>query len=180
MKHLFQLLLCGLLLAPTILLAQMGLNAPVGLALRQDMEIYTRNGFLVQQKFTSTTADPNASINTLSCAVSPPILTAQAGILKDPRGDSNYPANLTCTQTVFRTISVSGYEVVFEDLDTEANNDLVVITDASSGMLTFSGGTLPAPLFLAGSSFEVRFQANGNGTVGRGFQLRDGGKYMPI
>ena len=172
MKHLLQFLLCGLLLAPTVLFAQMGLNAPTGLAPRQDMEIYTRNGFLVQEKFRFTTADPNASINTLSCAVSPPTLTTQAGILKDPGSDSNYPASLTCTQTVFRSGAVSGYEVIFEDLDTEANQDLVIITDAYSNTLAFSGSTVPASFFVAGISFVVRFQANGNGTVGRGFQLR--------
>lgn len=172
MKQLLQFLLCGLLLAPTTLLAQMGFNAPVGLAPRQDMEIYTRNGFLVQRKFNVTTADPNASINTLSCAVSPPNLSAQAGILKDPGGDSNYPASLTCTQIVFRTSSVAGYEVIFEDLDTEFTNDLVIITDVNSNSLSFSGSILPAPFFVAGSRFDVRFQANGNGTVGRGFRLR--------
>lgn len=51
--------------------AQMGLNSPVGLTPHQDMEIYTRNGFLVQRKYTFTTADPNISINTLSCVTSP-------------------------------------------------------------------------------------------------------------
>ena len=99
MKYILSLLLLLALLPATH--AQMGLNSPAGLAPRQDMEIYTRNGFLVQEKFRFTTADPNASINTLSCAVSPPTLTTQAGILKDPGSDSNYPASLTCTQTVF-------------------------------------------------------------------------------
>ena len=99
MKYILSLLLLLALLPATH--AQMGLNSPAGLAPRQDMEIYTRNGFLVQEKFRFTTADPNASINTLNCAASLPTLTAQAGILKDPGSDSNYPASLTCTQTVF-------------------------------------------------------------------------------
>ena len=154
------------------LLAQMGLNAPAGLAPRQDMEIYSRNSFLVQQKFSFTTADPNASVNTLSCATSPPNLTAQAGILKDPGADSDYPSNLNCAQRISRSAGVLGYEVVFEDLDTEANDDLVIITAGDAVTLTYSGSTVPPPFFMAGSSFRVRFVSNNNITVGRGFRLR--------
>ncbi len=152
--------------------AQMGLNSPVGLPPRQDVEIYTRNVFLVQQKYRFTTADPNASVNTLSCAASPPLLTAQTGILKDPGGDSNYSASQICTQTVLGSGSVSGYEVVFEDLDTEATNDRVIITDGNSNALVFSGSALPALFFVTGNYFSVRIEANSNGTVGRGFRLR--------
>ncbi len=151
--------------------AQIGFNSPAGVTPRQDFEVYTRNGLLIQQKYTLTTADPNASINTLSCAGSPPTLTAQAGILKDPGGDSNYPASLTCSQQVSNA-GVSGFEIVFEDFDTEAGADLLTITDINGAALTFSGATLPETFLVAGSSFTVRFQANGNTTVGRGFRLR--------
>ncbi|MCY7357906.1 MAG: hypothetical protein LH609_10655 [Rudanella sp.] len=125
----------------------------------------------MQQKYTFTTADPNASVNTLSCAASPPTLTAQAGILKDPGGDSNYPASLTCTQSVFVS-GVTGVEIVFEDLDTEVGGDLITITDVNGALLTFSGATLPAPFLVADGFFNVRFTANSNATVGRGFRLR--------
>jgi hypothetical protein len=173
-QHLLFLYVCVLLIAGLLPAAhaQIGFNSPTGVKPTQDFEVYTRNSFLVQQKYTFTTADPNASVNTLSCAASPPTLTAPAGILKDPGGDSNYPASLTCTQTVIHGISVSGYEVIFEDLDTEDNSDLVKITDTYGGVLIFSGRTLPTPFFVTGFQFSVRFQANGNSTVGRGFRLR--------
>ena len=169
MKYCFYLLLLLTLLPAAH--AQIGFNSPAGVTPRQDFEIYTRNGLLVQQKYTFTTADPNASVNTLSCAAFPPQLNAQAGIFKDPGGDGNYSASLTCTQRVFSS-GATGFEVVFEDLDTEAGNDLVIINPESPNFLTFSGSSLPLPFFTQGSSFTVRFQSNSNVTVGRGFRLR--------
>ena len=152
--------------------AQMGINSPAGVTPRQDMEIYTRNGFLVQRKYRFTTADPNASINTLSCVGPPPSLTAQAGILKDIGNDGDYPASQTCTHTVDVSGLVAGYEVVFEDLDTELNGDRVMIIGAGSYPLAFSGSVLPTPFFVAGEYFSVRFESNSNSTVGRGFRFR--------
>ena len=152
--------------------AQMGINSPAGVTPRQDMEIYTRNGFLVQRKYSFTTADPSASINTLSCVGPPPSLTAQAGILKDIGNDGDYPASQTCTQIVDVSGLVAGYEVVFEDLDTELNGDRVMIIGQGSSPLAFSGSVLPTPFFVAGEYFSVRFESNSNGTVGRGFRFR--------
>ncbi len=175
MKHINQLLLWGLCLTLTpahTLLAQMGLNAPRGLAPRQDLEIYTRNGFLVQQKFSFTIADPNASVHTLSCASPAPILGSHAGIMKDPGGDNNYAANTDCIQQIQYNGSVSGYEVVFEDLDTETADDRVIIYDAAGNALTFSGNALPAPFFVPGFQLFIGFSSDGDGIVGRGFRLR--------
>lgn len=91
--------------------------------------------------------------------------------MKDPGGDSNYPASLSCAQGVIVSGAI-GYEIVFEDLDTEGTGDLVLISDIYGNALTFSGTTLPRPFIVSGQYFVVRFQANSNGTTGRGFRLR--------
>ena len=166
------MLLCWLLPVST-LLAQMGLNAPVGLKPKQDMEIYTRNSFLVQQKYRPTT-DPVSGTYTMSCATSPAILTATAGVLLDPGGTSSYIASATCTQTVIDPTASSsvGYELTFDFLDTEANGDSVIIEDAYGGRIAFSGSTTPPVLLVPGYGFIVTLKADNDANVGAGFQLR--------
>ena len=137
--------------------AQMGLNAPAGLAPVRDMEIYSRDQFVVQQKYSLTT-DPIAGTFTMSCAASPTNLTASAGVLLDPGGTNNYPARLTCTQTIVTPgnpattpgLSLVGYELTFTQFGTEANGDSVVIEGVYDGRIAFSGSTLPPVLLVPG------------------------------
>lgn len=159
--------------------AQMGLNAPAGLAPVRDMEIYSRDQFVVQQKYSLTT-DPIAGTFTMSCAASPTNLTASAGVLLDPGGTNNYPASLTCTQTIVTPgnpattpgLSLVGYELTFTQFGTEANGDSVVIEGVYDGRIAFSGSTLPPVLLVPGYQFTVRFKADNDGNVGVGFAVR--------
>jgi hypothetical protein len=175
MRHILTLLLASLLFQ-TPAFAQIGFNAPAGQTPRQDVEIYTRNGFLVQRKYSFTTDDPNANVNTLSCTASPPSLNAPAGVLLDPGGMGDYhPASFSCSRLIGNIPSpnVAGFEIVFDDLDTEAGIDSVRITDANNKtFFAFSGQTLPSPFFVAGTVFKVTFFSDFNATVGRGFRLR--------
>ncbi len=153
--------------------AQMGLNAPPGLAPVRDMEIYSRDVFVVGQKYIPTT-DPISGTYTLSCAASPPNLTATAGVLLDPGGTGTYPASFTCTQTISTpgfSMSV-GYELTFTQLGTEANGDSVVISDLHGGRVAFSGSALPPALLVPGYRFTITFKADNDGNVGAGFALR--------
>ena len=79
-------LLCGLLLAlPLFARAQMGFNSPATITPRQDVEMYSRNSFLVQQKYTIT-PDPISTVQIMSCVTNPARLTATAGLLINPGG----------------------------------------------------------------------------------------------
>ncbi len=153
--------------------AQMGLNAPPGIAPVRDMEIYSRDVFVVQQKYIPTT-DPISGTYTLSCATNPPNLTATAGVLLDPGGTGNYPANLTCTQTISTPGSPAsiGYELTFTQFGTEANGDSVVITDVYGDHVAFSGSALPPVLLVPGYRFTITFKTDNDGNVGPGFALR--------
>ncbi|QMW00983.1 tail fiber domain-containing protein [Spirosoma foliorum] len=167
------LALSGLLLTlATASYAQFGINAPAGVSPTQDLEVYTRNGFLVQQKYVLTSTDPNASVNILSCVSNPAALTAQAGILKDPSGDANYSASVsyTCTQAI--SVTGVGIELVFEDLDTELTDDYVSITDNTLYEQRFSGNSSPARLIITGGYVTIKFRTDSDANVGRGFRLR--------
>ncbi|GAB4049856.1 hypothetical protein [Spirosoma litoris] len=74
---------------------QVGINSPSGVTPTQDLEVYTRNGFLVQQKYWLVLGDPNASVTTMTNGANPPALTAVTGILKDPSGDAGYTAGVS-------------------------------------------------------------------------------------
>ncbi len=153
--------------------AQMGLNAPAGLAPVRDMEIYSRDAFVVQQKYIPTT-DPISGTFTMSCAASPPPLTAAAGVLLDPGGTGNYPASLTCTQAIVTPgypLSV-GYELTFTQFGTEANGDSIVIEDWDRVRIAFSGSALPPVLLVPSHQFFITFKADNDGNVGTGFALR--------
>ncbi|MBD2704456.1 tail fiber domain-containing protein [Spirosoma sp. BT702] len=160
--------------------AQIGINSPVGVKPTQDLEVYTRNGFLVQAKYQYVSDNPNASINTLSCINNAPSLTALAGILKEPTGDGSYTAGVSysCTQSISLQSVVSGsfvvgIELVFEDLDTESITDYVSIK--GNNLLPdqkFSGNTPPERIIISGRTAEVKFVTNANTTVGRGFRIR--------
>lgn len=136
------------------------------------MEIYSRDQFVVQQKYVSTT-DPISGTFTISCAASPPLLTASAGVLLDPGGTGNYPASLTCTQAIStpgNPVSV-GYELTFTQFDTEANGDSVIIWDVYGTRLAFSGSALPPVLLVPGYRVAITFRADNDGNVGAGFAL---------
>ncbi len=158
--------------------AQMGLNAPAGLAPVRDMEIYSRDQFVVQQKYSPTT-DPISGTFTMSCAASPPSITASAGVLLDPNGTNNYLASLTCTQLITAPgnpattpgISLVGYELTFTQFGTEANGDSVVIEGLYDGRIAYSGSVLPPVLLVPGYRFTITFKADNDGNVGTGFAL---------
>jgi hypothetical protein len=173
--HFLLLVFFGLLLYPCLLQAQFGINSPVGVSPTQDLEIYTRNGFLVQQKYQYANADPNASVNNLSCVSNPPNLTALAGILKDPVGDANYTVGqvYSCAQAInISQNNIVGIELVFEDLDTQLTSDYVAIIDQNGYEQRFSGSTLPGRLIVPYSYVTIRFVTNSDANVGRGFRLR--------
>jgi hypothetical protein len=157
--------------------AQMGLNAPAGLSPVRDMEIYSRDVFVVQQKYNPTTA-PISGTFTMNCAALSPNLTASAGVLLDPGGTGNYLASITCTQTIvtpsnpLTNLSLVGYELTFTQFGTEANGDSVVIEDLFRGRIAFSGSALPPVLLVPGYQFKVIFKADNDGNVGSGFSLR--------
>jgi hypothetical protein len=170
-KHLLlALLLLALLPAAH---AQMGLNAPRGLAPIRDMEIYSRDVFLVQQKYIPTT-DPISGTYTLSCAVNPPSLTASTGILLDPGGTGNYATRLNCTQTITTSTYLApiGYELTFNQLDTDAPGDSVIIEDFYGGRIAFSGSALLPVLLVPGNVVRVTFKTDADNNVGAGFALR--------
>ncbi|MFD2935490.1 hypothetical protein [Spirosoma flavum] len=183
----FFLTLLGLCLSlSTASYAQVGINAPAGVSPTQDVEIYTRNGFLVQQQYTRTTADPAAYTATMSCPTSPS-LTALAGTLKDPSGDANYTAGTgyNCSASISTgNGTVRGLEIIFTDLNTDPVNSTVVITDIHGNSQQFSGSTLPGRMVIPftslnapdpialGSGIVIRFQTNSSVSFGRGFSLQ--------
>ncbi len=156
--------------------AQMGINSPVGVTPQQDLEVYTRNSFLVQQKYRITTADPKASITNLSCISNPATLTAPAGILKDPWGDGNYSGDVNCSQMIFvnpNPANAIGYEITFTDLNL-TGTDRVIISDPSGNTLVFSGSTIPETFVVSrvGGAMQVRFITEITSIGGRGFVLQ--------
>jgi hypothetical protein len=153
--------------------AQMGLNSPRGITPTRDMEIYSRDVFLVQQKYIPT-SDPISGTYTLSCAANPPDLTATAGVLLDPGGTSNYSFRHNCTQLITtpgNPLSV-GYELTFTQLDTDVNGDSVIIGDVFGGRIAFSGNELPPMLLVLGHSVKITFKTDTDSNVGAGFVLR--------
>jgi hypothetical protein len=156
--------------------AQIGINSPVGLAPRQDAEIYSRDAFVVQQKYARST-DPISGTFIMNCKLnSPPNLTETAGILTllNTSSKGSYVANLNCTQSIITPGSPSsvGYELTFTLLDTEANGDSVVIEDFYGGRIAFSGSALPPVLLVPGPSLIITFKSDSDGNVGAGFALR--------
>lgn len=152
--------------------AQIGFNSPAGITPSRDVEFYSRDAFVVQQKYLPTT-DPISGTYTLSCAAFAPWLTATAGVLLDPGGTNNYPASLTCTQYVIsaNTSLSNGYELTFTQFGTEANGDSVIIEDYYGGRIAFSGNALPPVLLVPGYQVAITFKADNDGNVGSGFAL---------
>jgi hypothetical protein len=152
--------------------AQIGFNSPAGVTPSRDAEIYSRDAFVVQQKYLPT-SDPISGTFTMSCAAFAPWLTATAGVLLDPGGTSNYPASLTCTQYIIsaNTSLSNGYELTFNQFGTEANGDSVVIEDYYGGRIAFSGNALPPVLLVPGYQVAITFKADNDGNVGSGFVL---------
>ncbi len=167
------------LLTVSYAVAQMGINSPAGSSPTQDLEFYSRNSFLVQQKYKYTTVDPTLSVNNLVCTTPAPNLTALAGILKEPTGDGNYSGrtSYSCVQSIQLPFNINppypiGLEIVFEDFDTEATDDKVIVTNALGNAQEFSGNTLPPRLTLPGGYAQIKFITDGDLNVGRGFRLR--------
>lgn len=173
----FLLTLAGLCLAFATQ-AQMGFNTPPGVKLTEDFEYYSRNGFLVQEKYTVTAADPNTLIRTMNCTTNPPAITALAGVLKDPSGDGNYTAGVSysCTQTVVSPAVagsfVVGIEIIFDDFNLGFPDDRVFLVDANGLERDLYQMRPTTRILVNGSSFTIRFVTNTDAGVGQGFQLR--------
>jgi hypothetical protein len=171
--------LCLLLILLSTAHAQMGFNSPAGILPRQDVEAYTRNGFLVQQKYRYTTVDPATTLLALQCPAPGGYANETAGIIQYPTGGGNYAASQNCGRRVngVGTGTPIGYEIVFEALNTESTDGLVIgdrvyITTPEGSTLVYSGSTLPAPIYISSYEFGVQFVSNSNATVGTGFRLR--------
>jgi hypothetical protein len=173
MKSYLLLLLLLLTLLPAAH-AQIGFNSPAGVTPRQDVEAYTRNGFLVQQKYRYTTVDPATTVLTLQCPAPGGYSNATAGIIQYPSGGGNYAASQNCGRRVngVGTGTPIGYEIIFEAINTESTGDLVYITTPEGSTLVYSGNVLPAPIYVSSYEFGVQFVSNDNATVGTGFRLR--------
>lgn len=169
----FLLAVFGSVLTSTVLIAQIGLNTPTGVSLTRDMEIYSRNSFLVQQKYTVTSSPPAGPIP-MNCNTSLPELTDKAGVLLDPGGVNSYPANLTCIQVIanLSNSESDGFEITFLSFDTEADGDSVIIEDVYGSRIAFSGSSLPPVLLLSGHLITVTFKSDRDSNVGAGFALR--------
>ncbi|GAB4049853.1 tail fiber domain-containing protein [Spirosoma litoris] len=176
-RILFFLTLLSLCLSlSTTTYAQFGINAPTGVPPTQDLEVYTRNGFLVQGKYQRVAGDPNTSVTTMVNGANPTALTTVVGILKDPSSDGGYTAGVSYSaiQTISPSVSSStviGIEIIFDDLSTEATSDYVSLTDRYGYEQRFSGSNPPARIGIDGSRVTVQFITNNNSVVGRGFQF---------
>lgn len=174
--HFFLTLLSLCLSLSTTSYAQLGINSPIGVTPTQDLEIYTRNGFLVQGKYRRVAGDPNASVTTMVNGANPTALTTVVGILKDPSSDGGYTAGVSysATQAISPSVSgsiVIGIEIIFDDLSTEAASDYVSLTDRYGYEQRFWGSNPPARIGIDGSKVTVQFITNNNSVVGRGFQF---------
>ncbi|GAB3993381.1 hypothetical protein GCM10028807_28460 [Spirosoma daeguense] len=176
LRHLVLLTATFLLLLINGVQAQIGFNSPAGVKPTRDFEVYTRNGFLVQNKFEYVNPTNNASsyVQTMDCATNPPYFYAANGILKDPGGDSNYQANQNCTQSIIvgGIGSDGGVEIKFLELDTEAYGDYINVISPYSFTHTLSGNTIPEVIYIPGNRVDIQLVSNGNSTVGAGFRLQ--------
>jgi hypothetical protein len=180
----YLLSLCLLLALLPAARAQMGFNSPVDVKPTTDFEFYARDGLLVQQKYQYAKGVPESSVNTMSCLATPPILTATAGILKDPSGDANYTGGISysCTQTIsvpnVSTETVIGIELIFDDFDTTPQGlapptDYVNILNKDNRiMYVLTGQRIPERHIISGNTIRIQFITNNDASVGRGFQLR--------
>jgi|GEM_PF-3025141 len=171
------LLLCLLLALLPAAHAQIGFNSPAGVTPRQDFEVYTRNGFLVQQKYRITLNAPESSVNNLRCLDTPTSLTSEAGILRDPNGNANYNIGVSysCTQPIVPTPSVlvRGIELIFTDFNTETTSDYVeILNEDQQPLYRFSGNAIPQRLLISGPVVYIKFVTNNNNVSGRGFELQ--------
>jgi hypothetical protein len=149
----------------------MGFNSPAGITLRQDVEMYSRNRFLVHQKYRVTT-DPIATTVTMNCSST---LTTTTGVLLDQGGTGNYPASTTCTQIIrdpTASMSTSGYELTVDFYQTEEDGDSLIIEDNNGGRLALSGSTVPPALIVPGNLIKITLKSDNDANTGAGFQLR--------
>lgn len=144
---------------------------------RTTMEVHG-NGFVISQKLTPTTVDPNLSQNNMT--TNNAFYSAPAGFLYDPSGPSaNYPTGVINTIIYLGHGSSptipEGYKLSFEDFDTEANGDsLIIYNFYGQPIAKYSGNMLPPDLYISGVEygFGIRFKTNGNNIVGRGFKMK--------
>ncbi len=162
-------LIIGLFLAlPLFVQAQMGFNSPAGITPKQDVEMYSRNNFLWQQKYRVTT-DAISTALIMNC--SPTTVTATAGILISPGGPGNLPSNINCTQTIGSATfsSTIGYELSV-DYFSVFPGDSVIIEDENGGRMNFTG--TPSTLIIPGYRIKITVKTVSHPIPVLGFQVR--------
>ncbi len=136
------------------------------------------NGLLIQAPYRVSTVNPNSTVLILPNA-STVTSTEEAGILKDPNGDSPYLVGTAFNATAYLNLpNALGVKFTFELLDTEANGDSVIISDFNNVQIArYSGNTIPAEIlifaeFSSTNKYYVRFKTDNDANVGQGFVLR--------
>lgn len=175
-KIIFLLLICQCTFGQiTLTPNSMGMNSPV----ENNLLSSEGNGFIVQKKYTLTTADPNANINNISCLPGSPALSSLAGIVKDPNGDLPYTAGIphNCSYNIFSNPQPFAYLITFISLDL-GTGDAVNIT-SEFGTQSFTGNTIPQPFIVksmyfapGAGGFRVTFSTNTDASVGQGFVIK--------
>lgn len=136
------------------------------------------NGLLIQAPYRVSTVNPNSTVLILPNA-STVTSTEEAGILKDPNGDSPYLAGTAFNATAYLNLpNALGVKFTFELLDTEVNGDSVIISDHNNTQIArYSGNTIPVEILIFAESistnkYYVRFKTDNDANVGQGFVLR--------
>ena len=145
------------------------------------------NGFLVSQKTSVTTVNPNLKIvNIPSDIFSQGVITfctEASGIIYDAGGPSaSYPTGRFDGAAIIMpdATNLVGIKLTFEAFDTEAGGDSVLVykrnNDFNAQDITvlgnYSGNTIPPDLFFGEKVLYVRFRSNGNNVVGQGFKIK--------
>ncbi len=173
------LTLLSLILVPFLLTAQSVLITPGAQTLNGDSTNQNQlnafgNGLLVGPKVKFTDEDPASNVHQMDCGSTVTSISL-AGTLKDPNGDSDYLEGLLhdC-EFIFRTSDplFVAYQIDFEVLDTQAEEDTVFIMQASNVLASFSGNTLPESFRINWPWITIRFKTNDDSNVGAGFDLK--------
>jgi hypothetical protein len=132
-------------------------------------------GLIVQEKSELHTVSPSGHIQIMNCAsvIEDNLLS---GILKDPSGDANYTAGVMydCSYKLSTTESYFlAYQLIFEQLDTDASGDSVLIDDflTLESFGKFSGSSIPKKIIVNSKNIRIRFVTDNDANVGGGFRL---------
>jgi len=102
-------------------------------------------------------------------------LTTLTGMFEDGSGPlENYQNNANCSWLIQPTTPVDYITIEFNELNTEASNDVITIyegaTTASPVVGTYSGATLPTTFSVSGTAALVTFTSNSS-TVNTGWKI---------